>query len=127
MDFAHLWALTGRGVFWVMRAKDNLAVQVKKRLPKHADKRILKDELLVLKVAKTAQDYPEVMRRVTALVEVDGFTRLFTFVRAALWLPRVLTELLHRCGTADGNCRDLGRPEPAWLPGLARPLMGQQA
>lgn len=206
VHFAHLWALTGRGVFWVTRAKDNLVVKVKKRLPKHADKRILKDELVVLKVAKTAKDYPEVMRRVTALVEVDGkervmifltnnlewspvtvcdlyrcrweievffkqlkqtvqlvdflgnsanavkwqvwtallvhlllrflawrsgwahsFTRLFTFVRAALWLPRDLPELLRRCGTADGDYRDLGRPEQTWLPGLAHPLMGQQA
>ena len=203
LHFAHLWDLTSRGVYWVTRAKDNLVVKVKKRLPKHSDPRILKDELVVLKIAKTAKDYPQVMRRVTAKLEVDGqervmvfltnnlewspvtvcdlyrcrweievffkqlkqtvqlvdflgnsanavkwqvwtallvhlllrflawrsrwahtFTRLFTYVRAALWLPRDLAELLRRCGTAEGDFRMLGRPEQAWLPGLAHPLMG---
>lgn len=203
LHFAHLWDLTSRGVYWVTRAKDNLVVKVKKRLPKHSDPRILKDELVVLKIAKTAKDYPQVMRRVTAKLEVDGqervmvfltnnlewspvtvcdlyrcrweievffkqlkqtvqlvdflgnsanavkwqvwtallvhlllrflawrsrwahtFTRLFTYVRAALWLPRDLAELLRRCGTANGDFRMLGRPEQAWLPGLAHPLMG---
>ena len=56
-----------------------------------------------------------------------SFTRLFTFVRAALWLPRDLAELIRRCGTANGDYRALDRPAQAWLPGLAHPLMGQQA
>lgn len=203
VHFAHLWDLTGRGVFWVTRAKDNLVVKVKTRLPKHADPRILKDELVVLTVVQTAKAYPAVLRRVTARVEVDGqervmvfltnnlawspvtvcdlyrcrweievffkqlkqtvqlvdflgnsanavqwqvwtallvhlllrflawrsrwphsFTRLFTYVRAALWLPRDLAELLRRCGTADGDYRALDRPTQPCLPGLAHPLMG---
>ena len=206
VHFAHLWDLTTRGVFWVTRAKDNLVVTVKKRLPKHADPRILKDELVVLKVVQTAKSYPAVLRRVTARVEVDGqervmvfltnnldwspvtvcdlyrcrweievffkqlkqtvqlvdflgnsanavqwqvwtallvhlllrflawrsgwphsFTRLFTFVRAALWLPRDLAALLRRCGTADGDYRHLAGPHQPCLPGLAHPLMGQPA
>jgi IS4 transposase len=53
-----------------------------------------------------------------------SFTRLFTFVRAALWLPRDLAALLKSCGTAGGSFRCLGRPEQAWLPGLAPALMG---
>lgn len=101
----------------------------KHRRRKAAAKRILKDELVVLKVAKTAKDYPAVMRRVTALVEVDGKERVMVFPTNHLpWSPVTVCDLYRcRCGTADGDFRDLGRPEQAWLPGLAHPLMGQQA
>lgn len=203
---AHLWDLTTRGVFWVTRARDNLVVKVKQRLPRHADPRILKDELVRLTGATTAQDYPAVLRRVTAKVEVDGeervmvfltnhlewspvtvcdlyrcrwqievffkqlkqtvqlvdflgnsanavqwqvwtallvhlllrflawrsrwphsFTRLFTYVRAALWLPRDLAAVLRRCGTAAGDYRALDRPAQTWLPEFERLFMGQTA
>jgi hypothetical protein len=203
VHFQHLWALTCRGVFWVTRAKENLVVQVTKRLPAHADPRIVRDDLVVLRGVRTKDDYPVVLRQVTAKVLVDGkervmvfltnnldwspitvcdlyrcrwqievffkqlkqtvqlvdflgntanavkwqvwtallvhlllrflawrsqwshsFTRLFTFVRAALWLPRDLAALLQRCGTAGGAFRCLGRPEQAWLPGLAPGVMG---
>ena len=179
--FAHLWTLATRGVFWVTRAKANLKMKVKKRLPKHADPRILRDDLVELQGGQTAKDYPQVIRRVTALVEIDGeeretvfltnnlewsavtvcdlyrcrwqietffkqlkqsmqlvdflgnsanavkwqvwtallvhlllrflawrarwahsFTRLFTYLRAALWLRRDLAKLLRCCGTAPG-------------------------
>jgi len=204
VDFAHLWDLAERGVFWVSRAKDNMAYRVKQRLPRSSDPRILKDELVVLKGHQARQDYPRLMRRVTALVEVDGeervmvfltnnlawaassvvdlygcrwgietffkelkqtvqlvdflghsanavkwqvwtallvhlllrflawqsrwahsFSRLVTYIRAALWLDRNISDLLKRCGTADGDFRCLGSPEQAWLPGFARDAMGQ--
>ena len=204
VDYVHLWALNQRGVFFVTRAKDNMACRVKKRRPRSSDRRILKDELVVLKGHYTRQKYPGVLRRVTALVEIDGedrvlvfltnnlewaastvadlyrcrwkiesffkelkqtvqladflgysanavkwqvwiallvhlllrfqawrsrwahsFTRLFTYVRAALWLERDLYSLLKSCGTADGDFRCLGAPEQAWLPGFARTPVGQ--
>jgi hypothetical protein len=204
VDFVHLWMLVSRGVFFVTRAKDNMACQVMKQLPKGADRRILKDELVVLENYSSRKDYPGTLRRVTALVEVDGeervmvfltnhtawaassvcdlyrcrwsievlfkelkqtmqlfdflghsanavkwqvwtallvhlllrfqawqsrwthsFTRLTTYIRAALWLERDLYSLLKRCGTADGDFRCLGRPEQAWLPGFARNPVGQ--
>ncbi len=56
-----------------------------------------------------------------------SFTRLFTYIRAALWLERDLTVLLKRCGIADGGGRCIGRPAQAWLPGFAAQLMGQHA
>lgn len=206
LDFAHLWDLTQRGICWVSRAKDNLAYRVKKRLPKSSDPRILKDELVALKGHRARQDYPGLLRRVTAWVEVDGeervmtfltnntewaaasvvdlygcrwsietffkelkqtvqlvdflghsanavkwqvwtallvhlllrflawqsrwrhsFSRLVTYVRAALWLERDIHDLLARCGTADGDYRCLGGPEQAWLPGFARKAVGQPA
>jgi Transposase DDE domain/Domain of unknown function (DUF4372) len=205
LDFAHLWDLAQRGVFWVSRAKDNLACRVKKRLPRSSDRRILKDELIVLKGHMARQNNPGMMRRVTALVEVDGkervmvfltnntewaassvvdlygcrweietffkelkqtvqlvdflghsanavkwqvwtallvhlllrflawqsrwahsFSRLVTYIRAALWFDRDIYELLKRCGTADGDFRCLGSPEQTWLPGFVRDAVGQR-
>jgi len=46
-----------------------------------------------------------------------SFSRLFTVVRAALWLPRDLARLL-RYGTADGDYRRLDPPAQRWLPGF---------
>ena len=206
VHFAHLWKLTERGVFWVTRSKSNLVLKVKKRLPAHADPRILRDDLVVPKGVKTAKDYPQLLRRVTARIEIDGqerimvfltnnldwspvtvcdlyrcrwqievffkqlkqtvqlvdflgnsanavkwqvwtallvhlllrflawrerwahtFTRLFTYVRAALWLRRDLAELLRRCGTAPGAGGTTAPPRQSELPGFAALLMGQHA
>ena len=55
------------------------------------------------------------------------FTRLFTLVRAALWLRRDLAELLRRCGTAPGRGRASATPAQSELPGFTAPLMGQHA
>ncbi len=48
VDFWHLQDLDERGVFWVTRAKDNLAYAVVKTMPKSKDAKILRDEILVL-------------------------------------------------------------------------------
>jgi len=63
VDFAHLWDMAQRGISWVSRAKDNMACRVKKRLPRSSDRRILKDELIVLKGHEARQNYPGQMRR----------------------------------------------------------------
>jgi hypothetical protein len=46
-----------------------------------------------------------------------SFSRLFTRLRAALWLPRDIDRLL-RHGTADGDFRYLDPPAQRWLPGF---------
>ena len=79
-DLAHFWELAQRGVFFVTRAKDNLACRVKKRRPKGADPRVLKDELIALKGHYARQDYPGLLRRVTARVKVDGEERVMVFL-----------------------------------------------
>lgn len=48
-----------------------------------------------------------------------SFTRLFTIVRAVLWRRWSIAELLQSYGTAGGSFRLLGRPDQAYLPGLA--------
>jgi len=206
VHFVHLWQLTTRGVCWVTRAKANLQLKVKMRLPKHADPRILRDELVALQGVNTRKDYPQLLRRVTAKVEIDGeerimvfltnhldwspvtvcdlyrsrwqievffkqlkqtvqlvdflgnsanavkwqvwtallvhlllrflawrehwahsFTRLFTYVRAALWLRRDLGALLKTCGIAPGRAARAAPSLQRELPGFAALLMGQHA
>ena len=48
-----------------------------------------------------------------------SFSRLFTLLRATLWLPKDLATLLERYGTADGKKRRMcAHPESAFLPGM---------
>ena len=56
-----------------------------------------------------------------------SFSRLFTFVRAAMWRKIGVDELLRRCGTAKGDIRCIGQPAQAWLPGWDDWPMGQHA
>ncbi len=96
-DLAHFWELAQRGVFFVTRAKDNLACRVKKRLPRGADPRVLKDELIVLKGHYARQDYPGLLRRVTARVELDGQERVLVFLTNNLvWSGGSVADL-YRC------------------------------
>ena len=72
MDFCHLFELLEREVFWVTRAKDDLRYRVAQKMPQHKDPRIVRDELIELKVYVSQKDYPQKMRRLVARVEVDG-------------------------------------------------------
>ena len=96
LDFAHLFDLLQRGVFWVTRAKDNMAYQVIANLPSPGHK-ILSDELIVLSTPVAAKDYPEVLRRITALVEVDGVEQEMAFLTNNMeWSPVSVADL-YRC------------------------------
>jgi DDE family transposase len=72
VDFVHLGVLNEDGVFWVTRSKESLSFRVVKKLPKATDKRILSDQLVMLKNKDSHANYPRLIRRVRALVEVDG-------------------------------------------------------
>jgi hypothetical protein len=72
VDFSHLFELFQRGVWWVTRAKDNLQYRVVKRRLKKPDGQILRDDEIVLTVKTSRADYPARLRRIVALVEVDG-------------------------------------------------------
>jgi len=97
VDFGHLWDLEQRGVAWVTRAKENLQFEVLEQLPVKAGGKVVADELVGLKNAQSRDKYPEVMRRVTAWVEVDGQERLMTFLTNQLtWSPETIAEL-YRC------------------------------
>jgi len=95
VDFGHLRDLDERGAFWVTRAKDNMAYEVVKAMPQSADPKILRDEIIVL--SNPNKPGPELMRRVVALVEVDGQEREMTFLTNNLeWSPRSVADL-YRC------------------------------
>ena len=97
VDFVHLGVLDEEGVYWVTRSKESLSLKVVKRLPKGTDKRILSDELVVLKNKDSRANYPEAMRRVRALVEVDGKERELEFLTNNLkWSAASVTDL-YRC------------------------------
>ncbi len=78
LDFEHLRDLDQRGVFWVSRAKENMDYAVVRKMPPSKDAKILRDEIVVLNNEKLPA--PELMRRVVALVEVDGEEREMTFL-----------------------------------------------
>lgn len=95
VDFEHLRDLDGRGVQWVTRAKENMAYEVVKKMPASKDQKILRDE--VISLSNPNQSAPELMRRVVALVEVDGEEREMTFLTNNLeWSPRSVADL-YRC------------------------------
>ena len=97
VDFAHLFDLGKRLVFWVTRAKDNLSCKVVRRLQKGAKGKILRDDLIRLKGPASRKEYPELMRRVTALVEVDGREVEMVFLSNHLeWSAQSIVEL-YRC------------------------------
>jgi hypothetical protein len=95
VDFAHLRDLDERGVFWVTRAKEGMSCDVVKKMPRSKDEKILADEIIRLRDPN--QPAPELMRRVVALVEVDGQEQAMTFLTNNLqWSPRSVADL-YRC------------------------------
>lgn len=97
VDFSHLFDLLRRGVFWVTRAKDSLAYQVLKNLPRSKDPRVLKDQLIKVTGFYSWQDYPQVMRRIVACVEIDGKEVEMVFLTNNLeWSPGTIADL-YRC------------------------------
>jgi len=97
VDFAHLADLAMRGVFWVTRAKDNLEFRVVRKFQRGCLGNILADDLIELTTAKSLKAYPNWMRRVVALVEVDGEMREMVFLTNNLeWSPQTIADL-YRC------------------------------
>jgi hypothetical protein len=95
VDFSHLRDLDERGVFWVTRAKDNMAYEVMQSMPTSRDEKILSDEIIALSNPNVRS--PELMRRVAALVTVDGEEREMIFLTNNLhWSPRSVADL-YRC------------------------------
>jgi hypothetical protein len=78
VDFNHLKTLDDRGVFWVTRAKDNMAYTIVKR-NKHEGP-IRKDVFVRLKGIRSQKSYPSLIRMITATVEVDGKPVIMTFL-----------------------------------------------
>lgn len=94
MDFDHLYDLDRRGVFWVVRSKENTQFRVTRRLLKKPDGKVLRDDLVVLTGRGSRAKYPQAMRRVLALVEVDGKEREMEFLTNNVeWAASSIVEL----------------------------------
>lgn len=94
VHWTHLFNLHQRGVFWVTRAKDNMSYHVCQKRLKKPQGKVLRDDLITLKVKKSKTQYPEKLRRVEMLVEVDGKEVVMVFITNNLeWTPSSVGEL----------------------------------
>lgn len=80
INFTHLSELSARGVFWVTRAKDNMAYIVRKKLIRKPEGKILRDDMILLKNPKSRSQYPELLRRVEMVVTIDGKEVVMVFI-----------------------------------------------
>ena len=78
VDFSHLYELDQRGIFWVTRAKDNMAYSVVRSRPVKGT--ILSDEDIELTTSSSNEDFPDTIRLVTAVVQVNGKATIMRFI-----------------------------------------------
>ncbi len=93
VDFKHLFELDSRGIFWVTRAKDNMAYRIIKQhnAPKG---NIISDVLVELETKKSYKDYPKLIRMVTADVEINGKEKRISFITNNInWAPSSICDL----------------------------------
>jgi hypothetical protein len=96
-DLRHLWQLTQQGVFWVTRTLERQDFRVVKRRLKKAQGRILRDDVIRLQGPKSKELYPEKLRRVLALIPIDGPDVELEFLTNNLdWQPSSVADL-YRC------------------------------
>ena len=93
VDLAFLFGLARRGVFFVLREKKSMVFEVLEER-RHKNPRILSDQTVRLSRKGSDEKYPEVLRRVAAIVEVDGKDMEMTFITNNFaWSPRTVAEL----------------------------------
>ena len=93
VDLLFLHGLALRGVFFVLREKDNMVFDVLEQR-RHDDPLIIADETVRLSHKNSDKKYPVALRRVTAMVEVDGKDMEMTFITNNFdWSPRTIAEL----------------------------------
>jgi hypothetical protein len=93
IDLDHLYELTQRCVFWVTRAKSNLQYTVV-RENSAPEGNILRDLIVRLAIPKSAEQYPEELRLIEAVVEVDGKSVAMVFFTNNLeWKPGSICDL----------------------------------
>jgi len=93
VKFDFLSDLSGRGIFYVLREKKNMKYTVLNNSP-HNNPRVISDETISLSIDGTKNKYPDNLRRVTAVVEVDGKDVEMSFITNNFkWSPRTIAEL----------------------------------
>ena len=99
-DFGFMNGLDERGVWFVTRQKRNMKMEVVKRLMEpvaatdEKKTQILADESVVPAKRSTALKYRGTLRRVTAVVEIQGQMKTMTFLTNNLkWSARTVAEI----------------------------------
>ena len=72
LDLLHLFELFQRSVNWVTRAKEGMNFRVVRRYQRGRIGNILRDDVVQMKSSASRRLYPAWLRRVVAMVEVDG-------------------------------------------------------
>lgn len=104
-----------REVFWVTRAKDNLEYRVVRKFQQGRVGNILADELIELTSAPSRKAFPNWMRRVVALVEIDGEVREMVFLTNNVqWSPQTIAASIAAVGALRSSSRNSSRP-CSWL------------
>ena len=78
VDFKHFDELNQKGIFWVCRAKENMAYEVIEE--RECQGKILSDQFIRLTGQFTADNYQGELRLVHALIEVKGKEKEFTYI-----------------------------------------------
>lgn len=92
VDFNFLWDLTQREIFYVVRQKQKMRYEVIQR--GNVSDVVLADEIIILKGVNTTRTYPNSLRRIEIIVEVDGQMRPMTFLTNNMtWKPSTIAEL----------------------------------
>jgi hypothetical protein len=92
-DFNHLRDLTLRGVSWVTRTKENNRFCIL-NCRENKNPKILADDEVRFAIEATRAKYIEPMRRVRALVEVEGVEREMEFLTNNMeWSPQSVADL----------------------------------
>lgn len=93
IDYAHLYELSQRGIFWVTRAKDNMSYTI---VGQHMEPKsdVLCDVLIELGIEKSQNAYPKYLRLVQANVEINGEMRKMAFITNNLtWASSSICDL----------------------------------
>jgi hypothetical protein len=97
LDLRHLFDLFQRGICWVTRAKEGMQFKVLRRFQPGRHGNILRDDVVRMKSSASRRFYPFALRRVVALVEVDGKLRQMEFLSSNLeWSAQTIVDL-YRC------------------------------
>jgi len=94
VDFARLYLFTQAGAFFVTRAKKNLQFYLRTARPVDRSSGVRCDQTIRLTGIRTAQRYPDLLRRIT-YYDVEKDLRL-TFLTNNLWLPALTIAQLYR-------------------------------
>jgi hypothetical protein len=97
LDLRHLFDLFERGICWVTRAKERMSFKVIRRYQRGRCGNILRDDVVRMKSSASRRLYPFALRRVVALVEVDGKLKEMEFLSSNLeWSAQTIVDL-YRC------------------------------